>query len=182
LIPIKGLSSPRRQGLAAAAYFAAIACFVGGSLWLIDDLKIRREQAAETSLRLDQLSKRSPPLASRTPAEATRLLFLGGRTMTIAGATLEQRIKDAVERSGGVLTSSEVESDSPDAKDGFVRLTASIEVDQPGLQTILYEIEAGTPYLFVDKLSIQSPEAFGDQELGHFRMTLAVVGQWRSFE
>jgi general secretion pathway protein M len=187
VIQIKGLSSssPRRQSLAAAAYFGAVACLLGGSLWLIDDLKTSRDRAQEISSRLEQLARRSPRLASRTPDEAANLLFLGGRTTTIAGATLEQRIKDAVEKSGGALTSSEVVSDSPDAKDakdGLVRLTASIEVDQSGIQTILYDIESWTPYLFVDKLSIQSPEDFGDPETGHFRMTLTVVGQWRFSE
>jgi len=58
-------------------------------------------------------------------------------------------------------------------------LTASMEVSQPALQTILYDIEAGMPYLFVDKLSIQSPEDFGEQESGRMRMTISVTGQWR---
>ncbi len=179
---IKGLSSPLRQSLAAAAYGGAIVCFLAGSLWLIDDLKSTRDRTIQASLRLDQLSRRSPRLPSRTSDEAVRSLFLSGHTMTIAAATLEQRVKETVERSGGALTSSQVEPDGPDAKDGFVRLTASIEVDQSAIQAILYEIEAGTPYLFVDKLSIQSPEDFGEPETGRFRMTLAVVGQWRSFE
>jgi general secretion pathway protein M len=52
-------------------------------------------------------------------------------------------------------------------------------VSQPALQTILYDIEAGMPYLFVDKLSIQSPEDFGEQESGRMRMTISVTGQWR---
>jgi len=178
----KGQSATFRQRLAMAVYLGAVAAFLVGSLGLIDDLKTRSDRVAQASLRLDQLSRRSPRLPSRTPDEAGQSLFLNGRTMTIAAATLEQRIKDTVEKSGGALTSSQVEPDGPDAKDGFVRLTASIEVDQSGLQTILYEIEAGTPYLFVDKLSIQSPEDFGEPETSHFRMTLAVVGQWRAFE
>ena len=102
--------------------------------------------------------------------------------MTIAGAELEQRIKEVVEDSGGALTSSQVELDGPEAKNGFLSLTASIEVDQSGLQTILYDLEAGTPYLFVDKLAIQSPEDFGEQETARFRMMLGVVGQWRPSE
>jgi general secretion pathway protein M len=47
------------------------------------------------------------------------------------------------------------------------------------LQTILYDIEAGIPNLFVDKLSIQSPEDFGEPESGRMRMTMSVVGEWR---
>jgi hypothetical protein len=40
----------------------------------------------------------------------------------------------------------------------------------------------GPPYLFVDRLSVQSPEDLGEPDTGRFRMTLAVPGQWRSFE
>jgi general secretion pathway protein M len=179
---IRALSEISRQRLAAAAYLGVVTAFLVGSVGLIDDLKGRSDRVAQASLRFDQLSRRSPRLPPRTPDETGQSLFLSGRTMTIAAATLEQRIKDTVEKSGGALTSSQVEPDGPNAKDGFVRFTASIEVDQPGIQSILYEIEAGTPYLFIDKLSIQSPEDFGEPEGNHFRMTLAVVGLWRSFE
>ena len=75
--------------------------------------------------------------------------------------------------------SSQVELDGPDAKNGFVGLTASMEVSQPGVQTVLYDVEEGMSYLFVDKLSIQSPEFFGESESGRMRMTVGVVGQWQ---
>jgi len=164
-----------------AAYLGAVVFLLGSSLWLMDDLKSSSDRLSLSSSRLDQLSRRAPRPPRRAD-DAGPSLFLSGRTMTIAAAALEQRIKDTVERSGGELTSSQVEPDSPDAKNGLVRLTASIEVDQPGVQKILYDIEAGAPYLFVDKLSVQSPEDFGEPETGRFRMTLAVLGQWRPAE
>ena len=61
-------------------------------------------------------------------------------------------------------------------------MTASVEVAQPALQTILYDIEAGMPFLFIEKLSIQSPEEFGEPETGRMRMTIGVAGQWRKSE
>jgi len=172
-------SSPLRQTLAATALFGAVSLFVGASVWLLDDLMTRRDRIAEVSLRLEHLSGRLPRRGPQIPDAALRSLFLDGGTMTLAGAALEQRVKEVVEKSGGTVTSSQVELDGAEAKDGYLELTASIEVDQPGLQSILYEIEAGKPYLFVDKLSIQSPEDFGEQDNGRFRMTLALVGQWR---
>jgi len=175
-------SSSLRCGFAAAAFAGVIGLFIGGSVWLIVDVKTRLDRIVELSLRLEQLSGRSPRQNPRTPEQAARSLFLSGNTMTIAGAELEQRIKEVVEDSGGALTSSQVELDGPEAKNGFLSLTASIEVDQSGLQTILYDLEAGTPYLFVDKLAIQSPEDFGEQETARFRMMLGVVGQWRPSE
>ena len=37
-------------------------------------------------------------------------------------------------------------------------LIASCEVDQPALQQLLYDIEAGMPFLFVDQLEAQAPQ------------------------
>ena len=108
--------------------------------------------------------------------------FLEGQTITIAGAALQQRVQEAVGRADGALMSSQLELEGPDAKNGFVSLTASMEVSQAAVQSILYDIEAGMPYLCVDELSIQSPEIFGEPESGRTRMTIGVVGQWRSSE
>jgi len=58
-------------------------------------------------------------------------------------------------------------------------LTASVEIGQPQLQSLLYDLEAGMPFLFVDALSIQSPEQFGEPETGRMRASLSVTGQWR---
>ena len=74
----------------------------------------------------------------------------------------------------------QVEFDGPDAKNGFVELMTSAEVNQSALQAILYDIEAGLPYLFIEKLSLQSPEDFGEPETGRMRITIAVAGQWRA--
>ena len=69
--------------------------------------------------------------------------FLDGRTITIAGAALQQRIEAAVAKAGGELSSSQVELDGPDDKNGFANLTASVEASQAAVQTILYDIAAG---------------------------------------
>jgi general secretion pathway protein M len=169
-----------RETLAIFAYFGVVAALLSLSQWFVNDLEMRSGRIAAAQMRLDSLKERSlAPSARGANSGARRSLFLGGPDITIAGAALEQRVKSVVEKSGGVLTSSQVELDGPDAKDGFLRLTASLEVDQPGLQSILYDIEAGDPYLFVEKLSIQSPENFGEPETGRFRMTVTVLGQWR---
>ena len=135
--------------------------------------------------RLDQLTEHSRPrlpASIASDAGVSGSPFLDARTITIAGAALEQRIGAAVTKASGALISSQVELDGPEAKNGFVTLTATVEVAQPALQTILYDIEAGMPYLFVDKLSIQSPEDFGEPESGPMRVGLSVVGQWRPSE
>ena len=185
LISISGLAADRRQTLAVLVYVCVVIALSAASLWLVDDLWARSREIAATQERLDQLTEHSrprPPASIATDASVNGSPFLDGRTITIAGAALEQRVGAAVTKAGGVLISSQVELDGPEAKNGFVTLTATIEVAQPALQTILYDIEAGTPYLFVDKLSIQSPEDFGEPESGRMRMSFSVVGQWRASE
>jgi general secretion pathway protein M len=173
----------RRQALAVAAYVGVVIALLAVSLLLFADLRDKAAEVAAAQMRLDQLSERSQPSLSASIASNAGVSgspFLDGQTITIAGAALQQRIEAAVAKANGLLTSSQLELDGPDAKNGFVNLSASVEVSQPAVQTILYDIEAGMPYLFVDKLSIQSPEVFGEPETGRMRMTVGVVGQWRS--
>ena len=173
----------RRQAFAVVAYLGVVIAFVSISFFLVEDLRDRAAELAAAQMRLDQLTDRSRPNSSTSiasNASVTGSPFLDGQTITIAGAALQQRVEAAVAKTGGALMSSQVELDGPEAKNGFVGLTASTEVSQPDVQTILYDIEAGMPYLFVDKLSIQSPEVFGEPESGHTRMTIGVVGQWRA--
>lgn len=173
----------RRQALAVVAYVGVVAALLAISLLLLADLRNKATEVAAAQMRLDQLSKRSQPSSSASIASNAGVSgspFLDGQTITIAGAALQQRVEGAVAKAGGALMSSQVELDGPDAKNGFVGLTASMEVSQPAVQTILYDIEAGMPYLFVDKLSIQSPEVFGEPESGRMRMTIGIVGQWQS--
>ena len=175
----------RRQALAVVAYVGVVIALLAASLLLVTDLRDKAAETAAAQTRLDQLSERSGPNLSAAADSNTGVSgspFLDGRTITIAGAALQQRIEAAVAQAGGALMSSQVELDGPDAKNGFVGLTASMEVSQPNVQTVLYDIEAGMPYLFVDKLSIQSPEVFGEPESGRMRMTIGVAGQWRSSE
>jgi general secretion pathway protein M len=176
------LAIGRRQILAVVAYAGIVIGLFAIALLLVADLRGKLAEVAVAQMRLDQLSSRSPPnlgsIASNVGVSGSP--FLEGKTVTIAGAALQQRVEAAVAKAGGALVSSQVELDGPDAKNGFVGLTASVELGQPAVQAVLYDVEAGMPYLFVDKLLIQSPEVFGEAESGRMRMTIGVVGQWRS--
>jgi general secretion pathway protein M len=175
----------RRQAFAVVAYVGVVIALLTVSLLLVADLRDKSAEIAAAQIQLDQLSERSRPSLSASMGSNPGVSgspFLDGRTITIAGAALQQLVEAAVAKAGGALMSSQVVLDGPDAKNGFVGLTASAEVSQPAVQTILYDIEAGMPYLFVDTLSIQSPEVFGEPESGRMRITLGVAGQWRSSE
>ena len=105
--------------------------------------------------------------------------FLSGKTITIAGAALQERVEGAVKKAGGNVLSSQIDLQGPHSAEGFIGLTESLEIDQASLQQLLYDLEAGMPYLFVDNLAIQAPQAFGEAEGAPMRVLLVVSGQWR---
>ncbi len=101
--------------------------------------------------------------------------------MTVAGATLLQRVATAVGNVGGTIQSSQVDVLGTQAKDGFVGLVVSCEMEQPRLQKLLYDLEVGMPFLFVDQLDVQVPQATALAEggTGRIRVVLGISGQWQ---
>jgi general secretion pathway protein M len=139
---------------------------------------------AQTSDLLDQLQGRKArgPGASSLAAEHPGTPFLEGPTVTVAGATLLQRVAAAVSNVGGTIQSSQVDVTGTQAKDGFVGLLVSCEMEQPALQKLLYDLEVGMPFLFVDQLDVQVPQltATSDGGVGKIRVVLGVSGQWQA--
>jgi len=103
--------------------------------------------------------------------------FLEGQTVTVAGAGLLQRIGGAVSRVGGSVLSSQVELQRADAQDGWIGLVVSCDINLASLQQLLYDIEAGMPFIFIDQLVVQAPVV--GVEKSQTRVLLAVSGQWR---
>ncbi|MGJ4951696.1 type II secretion system protein GspM [Bradyrhizobium sp. HKCCYLS20291] len=105
--------------------------------------------------------------------------FLEGATVTIAGAALLQRVTAAVTKLGGNVLSSQVDLQGTQAKNGFLSIVASCDIDQPGLQQLLYDLEAGQPFLFLEQLTVQVPASLGSSGAGKLRVLLSVSGQWQ---
>jgi general secretion pathway protein M len=60
-------------------------------------------------------------------------------------------------------------------------LLVSCEMEQPALQKLLYDLEVGMPFLFVDQLDVQVPQTTAADEsgTGKIRVVLGVSGQWQ---
>jgi general secretion pathway protein M len=148
---------------------------------LTDTLSKRADVAASTAM-LEQFEGRRPA-AVRGQAPGTGPSgspFLEGATVTVAGAALLQRVTAAVTKLGGNVLSSQVDLQGTQSKTGFLTIIASCDIDQPSLQQLLYDVEAGMPFLFVDQLVVQAPASFAGSGDGKLRILLAVSGQWRS--
>ena len=175
--------SASRQSLAALSYFAVVAGMIALLIWLVIDFFDRSSAVTIARERLAQIDSRARASQAASGADdlrATGSPFIEGETITVAGAALQQRVGAAVAKAGGAVLSSQIVVDGPQAKDGFVSLTANVEIAQPGLQPLLYDLEAGMPYLFVETLAIQSPQTFGEAESARMRVIVGVSGQWQA--
>jgi general secretion pathway protein M len=163
--------------VAATAYAALVIVLLAVTASFLFDLINQRASVAAAASMLEQLEGRKPLAAGKQSDDVgvpTGSAFLEGATVTVAGAALLQRVAGAVTKAGGNVLSSQLDLQGPEAKAGFVSMVANCELDQSALQSLLYDLEAGMPFLFIDQLDIQTAAA-GD---GKLRFLLGVSGQW----
>jgi general secretion pathway protein M len=173
----------RFPAVAAIAYFALVLVLLCAAWFATADIVDRRQAVAASEALLAQL-ERGRPTAAASAAAARQAPqgspFLEGQTVTLAGAALLQRVAGAVTQADGTVLSSQVDVQDAATKAGLVSLVASCELTQADLQKLLYDLEAGMPYLFVDQLVVQAPDTVTRGEGGRLRVVLGVSGQWRS--
>jgi general secretion pathway protein M len=130
---------------------------------------------------LDRMEARDPARV-RTASSDTGVPpgtpFLEGPSASVAGAALLQRMASATKRVNGNILSSQVDIQGPQSKAGFITATTSFEIEATQLQPLLYDLEAGMPFLFIDELQVQAPSE--TVQAGKMRVLLGVSGQWRS--
>ena len=168
----------RAGKLATLIYLALIVALCLTSTLLLWDTMQRYQAsnaALETLARFQNL-RRASNSGSNTEGWPAGSPFLEGTTVTLASATLLQRITTAITQAGGNVVSSEVEPQRP--KDDYVKATATCEVAQVAtLQQLLHDLEAGMPFLFIDQLVVEAATSSDKGE--RMRVRLAVSGQWR---
>jgi general secretion pathway protein M len=168
--------------VAVVLYIAVTGALLATAGIAVSDMIGQQRALAQTSDLLDQLQGRKVRGgASSVAAGHPGTPFLEGPTVTVAGATLLQRVAAAVGNVGGTIQSSQVDVTGTQAKNGFVDLVVSCEMEQPALQKLLYDLEVGMPFLFVDQLDVQVPQttSANDNGSGRIRVVLGVSGQWQ---
>jgi len=175
--------SSTRPLLAVLGYAVAVVVLLAMAWSGAADILDRRQSIRAASDLLAQLEgRKASPLATAGAGAnqvPTGSPFLEGQTLTVAGAALLQRVADAVTKVGGNVLASQVDVQGVQAKDGFVSVLASCELDHAALQRLLYDLEAGMPFLFIEQMVAQSPQTAASQEGGRMRLLLAVSGRWQ---
>lgn len=167
--------------LAVGVYALAVLLCAVATWGAVDDVLEYRAQVTSAHDILDQLRGGRPTRGrGARSAEGTHpgSPFLEGRTVTVAGATLLQRVAGTVTKLGGSVLSSQEDLQSSQFGPGFIGVIASCEIKQTALQELLYDLEAGMPFLFVDQLVVQAAAAPSANREDRLRVLISVRGQW----
>jgi general secretion pathway protein M len=131
--------------------------------------------------RLEARVKANSDARARSNAVAPAAAFIDAPTQGLAGAQLQAHVMQMAGMHHAVLISSGLEpakrEDAPDS----IRLQATLDTGLQGLQSLLYQLESGTPYVFVDSLAIQLPGGTSQRAVEDplLRITIGLRAFWR---
>jgi general secretion pathway protein M len=121
------------------------------------------ERNRELLQRYRRLAAERPVLAERVGEQEALLAdaagYLVGPSDALAAAELQNRVKELVEAAEGILRSTQsLQGNNQDdaaapARRAAVRVRFTVDIE--GLAEVLYELETGEPYLFVEEVTIR---------------------------
>jgi hypothetical protein len=173
-----------RRQLAAVAALALLLLACAGFVAMT--LAIRSDASAELSERqsvLDRLEARAgvrgEPHRQSKAAAAPIQAFLDAATAGLAAADLEAYMARLADRNAALVSFGTQASAGEEAA-GVVRIEASLDISLSALQGLLYQLESGTPYVFIDSMTVRAPNtAVAAAENQALRVTLTLHALWR---
>ncbi|WP_045836339.1 type II secretion system protein GspM [Hyphomicrobium sp. 99] len=107
-------------------------------------------------------------------------LLLKGETTGIAGANLQKLMNNLVIAHGAAASSFQILPPQEEGNLVRIPMSLSISVGVDGLRDILYSLEAGTPLIFLDEITIRSKQddfrTPDPHYIGPFDVTLQLSG------
>jgi general secretion pathway protein M len=164
-----------RQTVYALGVLATIAVALTAATTTALSLREQRANVAELSDRAVALQARERQLKPAPGRDPSASPFFVANTITVAGAALQQRLEAAVAAARGTLVSSKVEV-APTGNEHRIALAAELSISEFDMQALLFDLETGRPYLFVEAVEARSQE--GASEHGALSVSLNLSGQW----
>jgi general secretion pathway protein M len=170
--------------VAAVIYAVAVGLFVTATYLAVGtmlDSVYSLEQATQSLEQLQRTDGRSAPAAANNPNRGNPLL--DGSSLTVAGASLLQRVSAVIAGLGGSMQSSQVDATTL-AKEDTVSLLINCELEQAGLQKLLFNLETSMPFVFVDQLDIQASQGSNanDTRPAPLRVTMNISARWQGMK
>ncbi|MBV8534604.1 MAG: type II secretion system protein M [Alphaproteobacteria bacterium] len=156
--------SPRSRrftavGLLALALLALYSFVVGPLLASYADNRRQTAEARATLAHYEEIGREIPALKKELDAlherGATAAGYLDGQNETLVAAALQERLKTAVVQTGGRLNSTQVLAGTTQGQTRRVVVRGQMQMNIAALQRVLYALESGSPYLFIDNLDVR---------------------------
>jgi general secretion pathway protein M len=163
-----------RRALSAFGALAAIALALAAAASTALALRQTQGEVALLRAQAQALEARAQRASPRRAADPNASPFFRASSITQAGAALQQRMEAAIAAAHGRLISSKVEVASG-ADRSRISLTAEMTLAAGDMQALLFDLETGRPYLFVNAFEARAQEGAAT---GALRVSLAVSGQW----
>jgi len=144
---------------------------------------VRADAARESFERREMLSRLEARLRANAgrPTAAPPAAFLDATTPGLASAQLQSYLGQLAGDQRATLVSSGGETAKRDDAPDTVRVQATLDMNLQALRAVLYQLESGTPYVFVDTMAVQpiNATAGGSVEDPILRTTLSLRALWR---
>jgi general secretion pathway protein M len=177
-----GEPSANRERIISVAAFATLVLICVATIGVLFDARaVALRELTERRDGLERLQARVRQNAGRPIAAAPPAAFIEAPTQGLASAALQAHLAQLAEaQHAGLVLSGEETAKREDASD-MIRLEATLDMNTKALRALLYQLESGTPYAFVDALAVQpaSVAAGRAAEDPLLRATLSLRAFWR---
>jgi hypothetical protein len=174
------LKLDREQAISVAAFVLLLLVSVST---IGISLQARAAAVGENSERREMLSRLEARLRQNTgrPTAAPPAAFLDASTPGLASAQLQSYLERLAGEKNASLVSSGGETAKRDDAPDTVRVQATLDMNLQSLRALLYQLESGTPYVFVDGMALQPVNATAGRSVEDplLRTTLSLRALWR---
>jgi general secretion pathway protein M len=157
---------PTSRAAGAGLVLLAFVIVIAIGLYLVKGMADAQtlELQAKTS-QIEALQRRLKMPALPAAAGSDQNVFLKGANYALAANSLQQHVVELVEQSGGKVVSVAVETPAATAQTSRrVIVQVRAELDNDGLQSLLYGLESGQPLVLVDTLNVNRPTRQGEAD------------------
>jgi hypothetical protein len=176
---------PESRAAGAGAVLLCIVVVVAAALYFtqgVVDAQYLELEAKTTQLAALQRRLKMPPLPAAGASDQN--VFLTGANYALAANSLQQHVVELVEQSGGKVVTVAVETPVASAQTSRrVIVQVRADLDNDGLQSLLYGLEAGHPLVLVDSLTVnrstREGEADDSKRSPRLTVELRAVGFYR---
>jgi len=175
----------REQAIAVAILALLVCASIIAPVLSLQARSDALQQLEEQQNMLERLDAAHQRAGKRTAAggqiAAPETAFLSSQTPGLASAQLEAYLSQLVRAQQASLVSSGVQQPNKAEPPEIVRIQATMDIGYESLQSLLYKLETGTPYVFLESMTLQPPNnaSLNGDRAAPMKVILNLRALWR---